>query len=353
MSFSVSVFCDTDDDAMSAGGLRLEALQNNDGGWDWPLDDGNPANTSPVNTIGPIAMGLARGYWNNGDPTFQAALADTGALLLTKNVNFSPSDGYLATMLDSVFGGSTYRDHVQANFYGPLAAGTYNRNGSGTLYSTATYIEMIRTVRSGDSHNMGTWDIGMGLVGAAACGANTDAWVVAVKAKLNEHQSNNYYDVLGLAGGLYGLALIDEEFDPTSGDLAAASNLSDLGDILASYQIENSGFAWNSGYVIANDANEAVQETAYAILALNQLGRGGYFDVIQGAADWLVGFQLGTGGWGNYAGLRGSGTGAVCANGRAESQYPLSVLDAGPAGAAAFIVADAFAQPSGQQPRRG
>ncbi|MCK5246616.1 hypothetical protein KAR02_06935, partial [Candidatus Bipolaricaulota bacterium] len=65
LCFCVSVFCDTDDDAMQDGGARLEALQNNDGGWDWPLDDGNPGSTSPVNTIGPIAMGLARGYWNS------------------------------------------------------------------------------------------------------------------------------------------------------------------------------------------------------------------------------------------------------------------------------------------------
>ncbi|MCK5248279.1 hypothetical protein KAR02_15345, partial [Candidatus Bipolaricaulota bacterium] len=301
LCFGVSVICDSDDDAMQDGGARLEALQQNDGGWDWPLDDGDPNDPSPVNTIGPIAMGLARGYWNSGDASFQAALSDTGALLLTKTNNFSPSDGYLATMLDSVFGGSTYRDHVQANFYGPLAAGTYDRNGLGTLYSTASYVQLIRTDRAGLG-NLAEWDIGMGLVGAAACGAGTAAWIDGVKAELNEHDSNAYYDVIGLAGALYGLALVAEDFDPTTGDLASASNLNDLGDILAGYQIDNGGFAWNANYVIPNDSNETVQETGYAILALNQLGRGTYFDIIQGAADWLVAFQLGTGGWKNWDG---------------------------------------------------
>ena len=43
------------------GGTRLVNLQNNDGGWDWPLDNGNPATGSALNTIGPIAMGLAPG----------------------------------------------------------------------------------------------------------------------------------------------------------------------------------------------------------------------------------------------------------------------------------------------------
>ncbi|MBU1050475.1 right-handed parallel beta-helix repeat-containing protein, partial [Candidatus Bipolaricaulota bacterium] len=301
LAVGFAAFCDADDDALGDGGLRLEQLQNNDGGWDWPLDDGNPSNTSPVNTIGPIAMGLSREYWNNGGVSFQGALADTGALLLTKLNNFSPSDGYLATMLDSIFGGSTYRDHVQANFYGPLAAGTYNKSGSGTLYSTASYVQLIRNARAGLG-NLGEWDLGMGLVGAAACGAATADWVDGVKAELNEHNSNGWYDVIGLAGALYGLALVEEEFDPTSGDLASASSLADLGGILAGYQIGQGGFAWNSNYVIPNDGNETVQETAYAILALNQLGRIEYLDMIQGAADWLVSFQLGTGGWENYSG---------------------------------------------------
>ena len=33
-------------DALQAGGDRLTTLQNLDGGWDWPLDDGNPHNAS-------------------------------------------------------------------------------------------------------------------------------------------------------------------------------------------------------------------------------------------------------------------------------------------------------------------
>jgi len=242
-------------------------------------------------------MGLARGYWNSGDTSFQAALSDTGALLLTKTNNFSPSDGYLAVMLDSVFGGSTYRDHVQANFYGPLAAGTYDRNGAGTLYSTASYVQMIRDVRAGLG-NLAEWDIGMGLVGAATCGAGTAAWIDGVKAELNEHSIAGSYDVIGLAGALYGLALVNEDFDPTSGDLASASNLNDLGNILAGYQIDVGGFTYDAGVLTHN--NESVQETAYAILALNQLGRGTYFDVIQGAADWLAAVQMTTGGWEKY-----------------------------------------------------
>ncbi len=90
--------------SLQAGGDRLAALQNNDGGWDWPLDDGNPANASPLNTVGPIAMGLAEAYTFTGDPDHLDTLEDAGDLLLTKINNFSPSDGYLA-------------DHAGCNFW--------------------------------------------------------------------------------------------------------------------------------------------------------------------------------------------------------------------------------------------
>src|SRR5512141_608753 len=108
-----------------AGADRLTALQNNDGGWDWPLDDGNPASVSPANTVGPIAQGLAMAYLHTGDAAHRAALQDAGAFLLAKTNNFSPSDGYLAATLDMTLGGTTYTHHLLTHYYGPLHNGTY------------------------------------------------------------------------------------------------------------------------------------------------------------------------------------------------------------------------------------
>ncbi len=288
--------------ALQANGDRLAALQNNDGGWDWPLDDSNPATGSALNTIGPIGKGLAQAYLHTGDPDHLAAVQDVGALLLTKTNNFSPSDGYLAAQLDAILGGTTYTTHVLNNFYSPLAAGTYNRNGAGTFYDTAGYVNLIRANRAGSQANMAAWDLGMGLVGAASCGADTSAWINGVKAEIDELDGDQYYDVIGLAGGLYGLAFVNEEFDPTAGEHATASNLADLAAILASYQINNGGFAWNSNYVIPNDGNETIQETAYAILALNKVNRDSYLGELRGAADYMLGVQLLSGGWENYPG---------------------------------------------------
>jgi hypothetical protein len=285
-----------------AGGDRLAALQNDDGGWDWPLDDGDPTNSSPTNTVGPIAMGLAQAYGHTNDPSHLAALQKAGTFLLAKTNNFSPSDGYLAAKLDQVFGSTTYVDHVKANFYDPLAAGTYDRNGAGTLYDTAGYVNLIRTSRAGDIANLAAWDIGMGLVGAASAGASTTEWVAGLKAEIDELDGDLYYDVIGLAGAVYGLAFVGEDYDPTAGEHAAASSLSDLAAILASYQIDGGGFTWNSNYMNPGEDNETIQETSYAILALNEFDCAAYQSEIGGAADYVVSVQLATGGWKNWAG---------------------------------------------------
>ena len=50
--------------------------------------------------------------------------------------------------------------------------------------------------------------------------------------------------MIGLAGAVYGLAAGGEDYDPVAGEHAAASNLSDLAAILASYQIDGGGFAY-------------------------------------------------------------------------------------------------------------
>ncbi|MBN1558873.1 right-handed parallel beta-helix repeat-containing protein [candidate division KSB1 bacterium] len=293
-------------DAFQSGGDRLDALQNNDGGWDWPLDDGDPNNASPLNTVGPIAKGLAQIYNQTGDADHRTALSNAGVLLLTKTNNFSPSDGYLAWALDDIFGGTTYKDHLNTNFYGPLASGNYDKGGAGTLYSTQSYVQLIRDSRASQGiANLAAWDVAMGLVAAASCGVTgteLDYWIQGVKGEIDELDGSENYDVIGLAGAVYGLAFVGEDFDPTSGEHAAASDINDLADILASYQINGGGFAWNSEYVIPDDDNETIQETAYAILALAKVDHQGYFNKISGAGYYIRSVQLSTGGWENYTG---------------------------------------------------
>ncbi|MEW6401298.1 MAG: hypothetical protein AB1649_05825 [Chloroflexota bacterium] len=285
------------------GADRLADLQNDDGGWDWPLYDGNPAKGSLPSTVGPIAKGLAEAYGYTGDPNHLAALQAAGTFLLSKKNNFSPPDGYLAAALDEISGGTTYTDHVMTNFYGPLAAGTYNRNGTGTLYDTAGYVTWLRTTRAGQGNpNLAAWDIGMGLVGADSVGADTTAWIAGLKAEIDELDGRDDYDVIGLAGAIYGLAYVGEDYDPVAGAHASAGSLADLGRVLAGYQLATGGFTRNSYRPGEGQNKENIHETAYAILALAELDRTTYLSTIQAAADYIESVQLGTGGWKERAG---------------------------------------------------
>ena len=275
-----------------AGGNRLATTQNPDGGWGWPL-----SGVSAFNTISPIGMGLAKAYELTSDAAQRAALLKASQILLAKTNNFSPPDGYLAAELDKVFGGTTHTDFVNNHFYGPLAASNYDRNGAGTLYSTATYVQLIRTNRAGAQRHLAAWDLGMGLVAAKSCGASTAEWVAGIEAEINEIDGTGDYDIIGLAGGLYGLAFAGVDFDPSAGLYASANDLKGLAVFLAGYQIHpGGGFTWHKDNVAVTDQDD--QTTAYAILALNQVDRAAYLTDIQDAAHYLFASQLGTNGWG-------------------------------------------------------
>ncbi|MHC4742683.1 MAG: PEP-CTERM sorting domain-containing protein [Planctomycetota bacterium] len=283
-----------------AGGDRLVQLQNIDGGWDAPLDDLDPTSGSSTKAIGPTAMGLAQAYRQTLDPVQLAALQSAGGFLLSKTDTFSPADGYLAVELDSIFAVTTYTDHIRDNFYDALSAGTYNRNGAGILYDTAAYINLIRSERSGAIANLAAWDLGTALYSAELIGEDTSLWIAGTKAEIEELDGDKWYDVLGLAGSILGLASVAEDFDPQAGEHADATSLTDLCEILAGYQIDGGGFAWNSGYLFSGGGNETVQETAYAILAMAALDAAAYAPSIDGAQSYLQTVQLPTGGWENH-----------------------------------------------------
>lgn len=281
-----------------AGGDRLISLQNNDGGWDWPLDDGNPSSGSAPNTIAPITMGLAQAYQATGDPDYRDALEDAGDLLLSKTNNFSPSDGYLAAELDAIFGGSTYVSHMESYFYDPLAAGTYDKDGAGINMDTGGYIDSLS---SQGIQNLAAWDVGMGLAAAVLAGASdTSTWIARTygelsELKLYEADTNGnilyYYDfsVLGVAGALYGLSLAGEPA------------LDSLAQFLVGSQLTTGGFSWHPWATYPGD--ETIQPTAYSILALNAWNRPVYLAQIQAGGDYLAQTQLSTGGWENFLGV--------------------------------------------------
>jgi len=283
------------------GGQRLVELQNNDGGWDyWPLDDGDPNAGSDLDTFASAATGLVEAYRQTEEPNMLAALQKAKSYLLSKTDTFVVKDGVAAAELDSVLGGSACEDHMRSNFFGRLDAGTYYDAIYDALYDTAGYIQAMRDRRVDEGiANHAAWDMGVGLYGAHLVGAKTGPWLEAVKSEIDELDGDYGYDVLGLAGAILGLAAVGEDYDPQAGEHAAASNLSDLADILTTYQIGTGGFTWQSTFMLEY-FDESVLETACSLMALIKVDKAAYLTQVSDAGNYLYNAQLPTGGWENF-----------------------------------------------------
>ncbi|MHC4498007.1 MAG: hypothetical protein ACYS21_02700, partial [Planctomycetota bacterium] len=233
-----------------------------------------------------------------GDPNIMAALQKAKIFLLSKTDNFYVADGALAVDLDDILGGTACVDHVGANFYDELEAGTYYDAMSEMTHNTSSYIQTLRDRRSGSVANLAAWDLGLGLYNAYIVGANTTEWVTGVKAEIDELNGWQGYNVLGLAGAVLGLAVVDEDYDPLFGWYAAASSLGDLAAVLTGYQLGTGGFTWHWLYM-EEGVDEAIQETVYGLMALSEFDRAGYLTEIRDAGNYLQSVQLATGGWRN------------------------------------------------------
>jgi beta-lactam-binding protein with PASTA domain len=287
-------------DAIILGSNRLIELQNNDGGWDLPLDDGDPNAGSEPRTLASIAMGLVEAYYLVDDPNVLTALQKAKALLMSKTDNFDVNDGVFAVELDIILGGSDCSDYVAANFYDMLAVGAYYDADSNAIHDTNSYIQALRdhwVVQEIANH--AAWDLGVGLYSAYVIGANTTEWLDGVKAEIDELNGDIGHDVIGLAGAVFGMAAVDEDYDPQAGEHAAASSIADLADILVNYQIDSGGFTWHRTFW-EEGLDERIHETAYAAMALNEVNQTDYATEISDAAIFLQSVQLASGGWSNY-----------------------------------------------------
>ncbi|MBN1138397.1 MAG: hypothetical protein JXM73_17545 [Anaerolineae bacterium] len=290
-------------DLFQAGGDRLVMTQHDDGGWDWPLYDGYWIFSNAPNILAPTAMGLSHAYQVTEDPTHWAALERAGAYLLNKPPQWLiPEDAYLALSLGGVLKVTTYTDYVVESFFNPLDAGTYDFLGDGQwIVDTEWYVVSLRNYRAIQKiPNLAAMDCGMGLYCAWLVGAETAPWIEGVKAEINELDSGDVYDVLGLAGAVLGLASVGEDFDPTAGAYEAAGSLADLAEMLAAHQLSTGGFTWNGSHMEEGATNETVQETAFALLAMNTFDPNEYIGAITEAAAYLESVQLPSGGWENF-----------------------------------------------------
>ena len=328
-----------------AGADHVIAQQCLDGGWGWPHAS---CSTTYHNITGPIALGILNAYSYTGDPAHLASAVAAGDFdLLSAFPNLTPSFGSFGpAFLHTLSGPSsdpTYSTFAEVNFFDALTAGTYGdpaASGWGGFApaDTYNYIARHKANRGGSQINLRPWDMQYmpwlaGPIGNAASGIDTTVDTIDQDGDGNDGEDAGTqqdmfrdlsvldgldtldaafaWDLLGLAGGVRGLALNGTTSFPalTATNFTAISGhttLCQLADTLAGFQNATGSWSWNSALQDPIDpTDQDTQATAYAVLALiaaENAGCGPYTSEIDAARDWLRTMQLPTGGFMSYPG---------------------------------------------------
>lgn len=286
---------------IQAAADHIVDLQCGSGGWCWETGTGCCPD-APFNTIGPIAMGLLNAYQFTGDGTHLASAQLGGDYALIFEYSngegrFGAATPYFLWQLTLVNGDSTYSDFAAVEFFDELSAGTYGPSD----YDTAGWIAAVETARSGTLINLRPWEFFDLITTAAAIGnaGQSDAFHAATIAGLETLDTNEAWDLLGLAGGIIGLGMSDTTTfaalsAPNFSDIDGINTLTELADVLVSYQNTNGSWYWWSGVTPGDPSDEDMQTTAYAVMALlaaQQAGCGLYDTAIEKARTWMWSLQ--------------------------------------------------------------
>ncbi|MBZ0109028.1 MAG: PEP-CTERM sorting domain-containing protein [Candidatus Scalindua rubra] len=295
-------------DGIQSGADHILTIQNTDGSFTW---EHGPSTAGPghKNVTGPTGMGLLSAYGVTGDADHLTGATKAADFLSAQTFGWvgTYNPFFLLKTYDAT-GTTAYKDKA-TEYFTQLTAGTYTGGNGVTTYNTAGYISAVQSGRAGNLINLRPWEFAPLAYAAqrVGSGAQATAFTTALTDGINTLDDALDYDLLGLSGGVFGLGLTGTDFDPTAGSFASAGSTSDLADILAGFQNTNGAWAWDDA-LKDTVGEEDSQTTAYAMLALMSVNTSGqYNSEIVAGRNYLLGTQLGSGGFLSYPGYPGEG----------------------------------------------
>jgi hypothetical protein len=288
-----------------------------DGGWGWPHDD---CGTTYNNITGPIALGLLRAHELIGydlQPSLDAGDFDLTFQYGNGESRFGASAPFFLWRLSQVSGDNQYSNHAESDFFDELQAGTY---GPSDL-DTAGWIASVEAARTGTWVNLRPWEFDtLAMVSSAAVIGNAGQQALFVQGVLdglntldNTAPASVYSDIIGITGGVRGLALSGTTSfaainAPNHALVNGLTTLCDLADMLAGLQNPDGSWYWHSDLSSlggATNGDKDVQTSAYALMALiaaEAAGCGPYDSEIVKAYTWITSMQDVDGGYFSYPG---------------------------------------------------
>ncbi|MGJ8662206.1 MAG: hypothetical protein ACSHWU_01090 [Marinicella sp.] len=304
------------DDAIEAGAIHVAAQQCPDGGFGWPH---NNCDNTYHNITPPIIDGIRQAYNIDHNAGFLGVMLDAGDYDLLSQYNngearFGAFTAYQMWNLSHDSADSIYIDFTETNFFAALAAGTYGEDD----LDTAGWINAVETSRTGTWVNLRPWEFSsLVLIAQRHCrniqsGEFEQALWRGLGTLDNTDPDNVYSDVIGVAGGLLGLARINRtSFPAIDAPLHPGVNglgsLSDLADYLVSLQNPDGSFYWHSNLLAASEGDKDTQTTSYALLAIiaaseKLADNPAYLAAIETGKSWLASMQEAGGGFASFPG---------------------------------------------------
>lgn len=294
---------------MEDGGDWLLPQQHPDGSFPWTSSD--PGSVY-INVQAPIGLALVSAWEVTGRSDFLDAAVEVGDYLLANQAQFLSGqpifrsyDAYFLERLAAATGDTTYSNHMQTYFWDRIEAGIYGPSDDWDIVDYVASEIARRGSQAATREVVAAWDLALVAVAANESG-NTqfnNELMDGVRLALETSPDINYtlgssgYDVLGLTGAVWAGAVTGQSAAPSAGLWAGTTNNQELAGALLDYQAAEGGFL-QSSLALSNpiDPEQTVsQTTAFALLALAELGGSQYFDELNAALDSLIFFQMGSG----------------------------------------------------------
>ncbi len=312
---TTSVNLRTTPQVLESGAIHIAAQQCPDGGFGWPHND---CSSTFHNITPPIIDGVRQAYNLAQNGGYLGVMINGGEFdLLNEYDNGEKRLGaftaYQMWNLSHDSGNSIYRDFTETEFFAPLEAGTY---GTDDL-NTEGWIAAVETNRTGAWVNLRPWEFSsLILMAQRHCrdiqsGMFEQGIIRGLGTLDNTNPDNVYSDVIGLSGGLLGLARVNRmSFPainaPSHTGVSGLSSLEQLSDYLVSLQNPDGSFYWHSNLVAPEDNDKDTQTTAYAVMALikaqERLVNGNFMPAILAGQAWLASMQDEVGGFASFPG---------------------------------------------------
>lgn len=302
-----------DINVIHAAAIHIASQQCPDGGFGWPHND---CTTTYHNITSPILNGIHGAWQQTGNSAYLGIMVNGGNFdLLSQYSNgesrFSTETPLFMWNLSQASADTTYTSFVETDFFSQLDAVTYGPDDLGT----STWINSVVAYRQGTWINLLPWEFKSLPMMAIKHGRYPQAelYVQAILDGFNGMDDTSpdtvYSDLIGVAGGLWGLSVINRQNFPAINSplhtINSLTSIQQLADFLVSKQNADGSWYWHSNLATPAENDKDVQTTAYAIMALikvNQRLPVDYLPAINLGQNWLESMQDQFGGFPSFPG---------------------------------------------------